>query len=897
MTRATVKREAAAAPERFTILRSPGRAGVALAAASFLWTGLSQAQFATPARVRPTPTPTQTTADDGTPVRRAQRVKPDDTPAARYPAPGDDGGTPEELLTRPFSPAPAGPAAPVVRRAQPVTTPEIRRPPEPAGPKDDATTIRLSPSTGGQPTTTPDELQLEIANNLYARKQYAQAAPEYEKYLNVFPSGAQRQAALYRLGESYRLANRLPAATNCYRNLLIEAKESGDFVGPATYRLATVYYNDKDYRSALPLFQRSAQLAKANDVLLASLYYQALSLEHLERRAETREVYERIANVTGENPYRDYARLSIARQAFADGRKAEALRQFDALSRDGSKESLKLEATLKAGLLASELGQYDGAATYLQRVIDWPGTEINAATRSDARLGLLRLLYRGNKYEALIAAYHESSAQLSTENRAEALLLVGNSQRQLDRPAEALATYNQLLKEFPRSLQAAEVAFQRVVTLYTSNDPGLPKAVDAFLASNPEPDKADKVRLIKAEVLFKKAQYPEAAAAYTQVQESVYIEPKYRAEAMYRVGYCYNQLKLPDQVIEAFSRFLRSFPESPLAAKALAQRGLAYQQYRNFPAALQDFNTLLLDFPKSKERELALRQKALLLGQTEDSKGMVDTFKILLKDFPASDSAGLANYWIGRTAFEAKNYPQAVVPLEAARADKEYANKSWMLLILSYFNTENREKLETEVTAYLKAGIQPGVPANVLNYLGSYFYEQRNYDRAEPYLAAAAASPSNSAADVWLLLARTRLFLKDYAGAKTAGESYLETKPAQPAAKAQGLLARGEAQVGLGKFDDAQKNAEEALALQPEGRLNAEGRLLAGQVALARGDALEAAKAFQAVSVLYDDPDLTPRALSLAAQAYRRANKPAEAAKIEDELKTRFPSFAARSGT
>ena len=112
-------------------------------------------------------------------MRRAQRVTPEDS-ATRYPSPGDE-ASPEELLSRPFSttPPPSGTTSPNVRRAQPVSPAQIGRPPEPVGPKDDATTIRLSPSTGGQPSTTPDELQLDIANNLYARKQFAQAAPEY----------------------------------------------------------------------------------------------------------------------------------------------------------------------------------------------------------------------------------------------------------------------------------------------------------------------------------------------------------------------------------------------------------------------------------------------------------------------------------------------------------------------------------------------------------------------------------------------------------------------------------------------------------------------------------------------------------------------------------------------
>ena len=84
------------------------------------------------------------------------------------------------------------------------------------------------------------------------------------------------------------------------------------------------------------------------------------------------------------------------------------------------------------------------------------------------------------------------------------------------------------------------------------------------------------------------------------------------------------------------------------------------------------------------------------------------------------------------------------------------------------------------------------------------------------------------------------------------------------------------------------------MALQAEGKLNAEGRLLLGKIALAKGDAAEAAKAFKSVAVLYDDPDLTPRALAMVIEAYKKLGNAAEAKKAEDELRTRFPSFAAQ---
>ena len=39
---------------------------------------------------------------------------------------------------------------------------------------------------------------------------------------------------------------------------------------------------------------------------------------------------------------------------------------------------------------------------------------------------------------------------------------------------------------------------------------------------------------------------------------------------------------------------------------------------------------------------------------------MVETFRQLLKEFPKSSIAAQANYYIGKTAFEAKDYKKAI---------------------------------------------------------------------------------------------------------------------------------------------------------------------------------------------------------------------------------------------
>ena len=106
------------------------------------------------------------------------------------------------------------------------------------------------------------------------------------------------------------------------------------------------------------------------------------------------------------------------------------------------------------------------------------------------------------------------------------------------------------------------------------------------------------------------------------------------------------------------------------------------------------------------------------------------------------------------------------------------------------------------------------------------------------------------------------------------------------------LIALGTTKIAAHKPDEAQKIAEEIMGLQPEGRVNAEARLLAGEVQLERGHFEDAGKTFMGVALLYDDPAITPRALAKAASAYQRAGKNEEADRLARELRERYPNYA-----
>ena len=67
--------------------------------------------------------------------------------------------------------------------------------------------------------------------------------------------------------------------------------------------------------------------------------------------------------------------------------------------------------------------------------------------------------------------------------------------------------------------------------------------------------------------------------------------------------------------------------------------------------------------------------------------------------------------------------------------------------------------------------------------------------------------------------------------------------------------------------------------------------IAAGDIQMARGHYEEASKVYESVAVILDDPEITPEALEKAVDAWRKANKTAEADKTLNKLKSRYPEY------
>jgi TolA-binding protein len=819
----------------------------------------------------PSPTPPPPTATP-MPVMRAVPVAP--TPAPTPVA------TPRPLVVAtPIPPTPA-PAAPPP--AAPVGVPV------PAAPSDEPGDIRIAPATPG--TASFEQQQFDLASALYTRKQYESAAAEFERYLGSYPGGGNRAAALFRIGECYRNLGREEAARTAFE-MLIGEFPTGEIPGSGAYRLAEMHMAQRDYISALPLFRRAADSFRNEDLIVAARFREARCLELLARPENARVAYRGVLQLKGSASHQDAARFALAAIALETGRRDEAITYLRELGEGAALPAARLEATVRAATLLGESNRIEPATELFRKALtietDQPGQ-----WRDLARLGLLRIDFLRERYREVADAW-VANPSWPDAIRPEAMLLAADALRRLKDYPRAAALYQGLLRDFPDSIPASEAGYQYLVCLHNSASPELPGAIEEYLKGNPTSENAARVRLLKAEMAYKAGDHAAAAEAYAAAIAGR-LPAELRPEAQYRLGWCRLQIGKPAEAAEAFGALLKEYPRHVLVPAALAQRGIALQQQTNYTGALADFEALIARHPSAPEREVALQQKALILGQQQNSAGMRETFERLLREYPKTSGAAQANYWIGWTAFDAKDYKAALGSLERARKldAAQYGERAGLRVLLCHFNLGDLGPVAREVDAWIAEGKGAKIPAEVLRWSGTESLRTGDAATAERHLAALAQTdrPQQPDAEVWLALGRARIALGKWVEADAALRKHAELAK-DPPDQAAGQLALAEAAIGSGATDAAAAAIEKALRLQPEGRLNAEARMLSGRLELKQQRFDQAAKSFLSVALLHDDAELTPRALDSARLAYAKAGNAAESARLLNQLKTRYPEY------
>ena len=743
---------------------------------------------------------------------------------------------------------------------------------------DDPQNIRIAPAGGA---SSHADSALDRANNLYSRKLYDLAIPEYEAFLIADSTAPARDAALFRLAECHRMAGNTAASRAAYEKLLMQF-QTGEFAAAGAYRLGEMLAADNLHQPAAIQFDLAAREAKQPGIRLAAAYFAARSFDALQNNQSAEDRYRVVVATEGENPYRENAALALAAIQLKQGKKQAALETCEFLASTAASPDVAARSALQAARLAAELGSTAKALQLFDKAAS--GTQ-DSAMKSEAILAALRLRYDSGDFRGITQMGEAIERDLPVSARPEALGILAAAWRRTGNEDQAKRVYDRIVSENP-SAASAEVRYQRLLSLYATKDPALVAEVDRFLAGSTDPKQSASAALLKAEALFQKPDYAAAAKAYAPLVENSLLKPEQRSAALYKLAWALDASGDSAGAIRAYTAFSEKYPGDKLAATAVLQRGLVRQKAQSYTEALADFEEVISRFQFSKEVEIALLQKALTLGQLKNYPEMAAAFQELLRRYPNSAAAAQAHFWLGWAAFENKDYPQAITLLDKARLldSKNYADRATLRILLAQYQLQDRAAAAREADDY-KGG---AIPAEVVIWLAQGYLDDKKFAKAEKLLMPLAQNPASVPPDAWILISETKLALNKYDEASQAADKAIASTQ-NPQAQVRAHLAKASAEIALKRPASARQAVDQALFLQPEGKLNVEARLASGEVFFIEQDYESAARAFMAVSILVDDPKLTPKALRRAADAYRRAFKDAEADKAMKELAERFP--------
>jgi tetratricopeptide (TPR) repeat protein len=732
---------------------------------------------------------------------------------------------------------------------------------------------------------------------------YERAIPLFTDYLTRFGSHKNAVAAWFYLGQCYYHTGHPNEASRCFHTVLRRFGK-GPYAAAAASALAVDHYVRKEFALASTLFKTAAENAPRIQDKQRALYYRAACLHQLGRTRDAIAAYNQVIALEKQgagHAYSDPARLAIAHLLARSGKNKDALKTFEQIVTNSGDQKARGESALYAGIVAGKLGDTAKSERYLRMVLTTPGME---PWRPRAQIALMTNRFKEKKYRDVIDLFNRSRAPAEGADEARRKMLAARSYMQLGAHKQALELFRAVeALVSPTSDIAFDAAYYRLLCFYKIDGAHVDEQADAFIQiygkARPRDPRIHTARLMKAETLFARRKFREAAETYKTIDASLISEAN-RPGLLFQRGWCLATAGDYQGAIKSLTEFIKNNPDDKRIPEALAKQAEAHLENGNQNAALEDLDRLVSLKPPKNLAAFAWQKSARICKESGNIREMIRRYEALLEQVSGLDSEVVANakYWIGWGLFKQDELKEAIPFLRKAREldPKTYGRQAGLVLALALYGLQDVEGLTTELDRAAQGKYIDEIPEQAIRWLGPQLYNAGRYQEAARFLAIIATpdDPRQTPKVVWRYLGKSELETGKASEALVAIDHVLEVEDRQ-VWKADALLDRSRALLALGRAKEALEAANEGLAMRPQGRIGSGMRLAAGQAAFALGNYDEAIKHFVYVVEFVDDKDLRPKALEKLVQALEKKGDRADAERYRQMLRGEFPGY--RTGT
>jgi TolA-binding protein len=360
----------------------------------------------------------------------------------------------------------------------------------------------------------------------------------------------------------------------------------------------------------------------------------------------------------------------------------------------------------------------------------------------------------------------------------------GVCQLKLNRPQEAVRSFQTVLDQYPKSTLREESHLQLGMAQYGEGQQGNAARYDraaatfrAVLAASPQGKSAPQALFYLGECLYQRGKKAEAIESYAALLAK-FPDAGLVADALYAQAVAQQEVDQSAAAEKSFSLFLKRFPENQLATEVLMRRGDALFALGEFEAAAKCLATAAAK-PGFELADYAALRQAAAVAELKRLEEAAQLYVAMADRFPRSAYAAEARLTAGRLYFQAGNLAAAQAVLGRV-GDKAHALEAahWTARTL----LKQRKPAEALAIAEraLNASATGPLAAQLLLDQADAVYELpgRRGDAAARYAAVAERYPQEAIAPQAAYTASAiTLEQRDYARAFQHAQGFLKRYP------------------------------------------------------------------------------------------------------------------------
>jgi TolA-binding protein len=379
--------------------------------------------------------------------------------------------------------------------------------------------------------------------------------------------------------------------------------------------------------------------------------------------------------------------------AFDAKQYAQAAERWGQVAEKYSSHALAEDAAFRRGIALKEAGQAEQAAKALQGFADAHPQSSNAVQARQMAAACLAAEGKNDQATAVLA-----SLAMSPKAGDSVLYDLAWAQRGQKNDGAAAETYARLLKEHPESKLGPAV------------------------------------RVELAEILYGQKAYEGATELLEAAMKADRVDAKLRANAAYRLGWCYQKLGKAAKAAEAFGSVdAKATGSDEIAASAVLQAGLAYADAGRFDQSEAALTRFVKEYSTNGQVGVAM----LKLGEVQAEEGKyaesAGTFAAFLQKDPKDPFACRAHFGIGWALENQKKYEEARASYQRAIASTngETAARAQFQVGETYLYERKFDQAIPALLAVEDVYAYPTWSARALLEAGRAFEELKQADQAK----------------------------------------------------------------------------------------------------------------------------------------------------------------------